>query len=83
MTLQANQDWTKPFHGVSHKMVDNTQFTIEDHGTFATGFVFSWATCRMVIRDLHWSGPTYLSDAKTEMEKKAHDYTPTAQAGRP
>ncbi len=65
-------EWTKPYCGVSHLLIGKMQYTIEDRGTFSTGFIFSWASYQFVERDMVWLGADHLEQAKRYMKNQTH-----------
>lgn len=74
MSTTASPQWTKPFYGVSHLVAHEMQFTVEDRGTFSTGFIFSWASYQFVERDLAWRGNDHQEQARQYMTARQNTY---------
>ncbi len=67
--------WTTPFYGVSHLLARRVQYTIEDRGTFSTGFIFSWVSYQFIERDLIWKAADHQAQARQYMAARQKIYS--------
>lgn len=66
--MLKDHDWSAPYCGVSHKIVNGWQLSINRYDRFCTVFIYDWQTYTTLVRDQAFFTENYNS---TEEQDKA------------